>query len=115
MTGAEKLINAMKKINSSGQPIQSQITSATVEKLNPLTFKIENRLSITKDFYELNAVVDWSTLQVGDKVRCFSFNEGQKYYINEILKSEDAVSLEKQVSDLTARVERLEQLIGGNS
>ena len=46
MTGAEKLINAMKKINSSGQPIQSQITSATVEKLNPLTFKIENRLKL---------------------------------------------------------------------
>ena len=112
MTGAEKIINAMKKINKSGQPIQSQITSATVTSLNPLIFKVENRLSINKDFYELNSIVDWSTLQEGDIVKCFSFNEGQKYYINEIIKS-DADSLEKQVADLTARVTILENIIGG--
>ena len=114
MTGAEKLVSAMKKVNQSGQPAQSQLLSATVTKTNPLTFKIENRLEITKDFYELSTLEDWSTLQVGDKVRCFTYNNGQTYFINEKLtgrRSESSV--DSQLDDLEQRVTRLEQIIGG--
>lgn len=83
MNGAEKIINAMKKVNQSNLPKQSEIGSLTVYSKNPLTFQLENRLKITPEFYELSNIENWNKLEVGDTVRAFSFNEGQKYYITE--------------------------------
>lgn len=85
MNGAEKLINAMKKVNESNQPPQSKIVSLTVQSINPLIFELDNRLSITSDFYELSNLENWNTLTVGDIVRAFSYNKGQTYYISEKL------------------------------
>lgn len=83
MNGAEKIVNAMKKVNQSNLPKQSEIGSLTVQSINPLTFQLENRLKITPEFYELSNIENWNKLKVGDTVRAFSFNEGQKYYITE--------------------------------
>jgi hypothetical protein len=115
MNGAEKIINAMKKVNNSNQPTTSEIVSLTVESLNPLTFQSQDRLSITKDFYTLSKVEDWTQLSAGDIVRAFKMNSGQNYYINEIItgesKSDTVKSLQEQIKELADRVTALENKI----
>lgn len=83
MNSAQKIINSMKRINKSMQPLGSKIVSLTVSQINPLVFKLENRLEITNQFYTLSNLEDWSKLVVGDICRAFTFNEGQLYYILE--------------------------------
>lgn len=89
MNGAEKIVNAMKKVNKSGKTTESQIVSATVTSVKPLIFQLENRLEIDNNFYELSNLEDWKNIKVGTKVRAFSYNEGQKYYISEIVEEKD--------------------------
>lgn len=128
--GALKIINAMKKIEQSNRPANNEIVTLTVTKKNPLTFQLENRLTITQDFYELSKMERWTDLKVGDKVRGFKFNNSQKYYINENISGgfkhnsaqteedvehlqEDYESLAKRVSNLENIVANLQNQIGG--
>lgn len=83
MTGAEKIINAMKQVSKSDNQIPSEIVTVTVISINPLIFQLENRLQITSEFYELSNLFDWAKVTVNQVFRAFSFNEGQKYYIVE--------------------------------
>lgn len=83
MDGAQKFIDAMKKVNKSNQTKPSEIVSCTAISKNPLVFQLENRLQINSNFYELSNCYDWTKVEVGDIFRAFSFNEGQKYYIIE--------------------------------
>ena len=87
MNGAEKIVNAMKKVNKSNQQVPSQIISATVVSIEPLVFQLENRLKIDSNFYELSGLTDWKKVKVGDVFKGFSFNEGQKYYILDAIAS----------------------------
>ena len=112
MNGAEKIVDAMKRLGAN-RSVGSQIVTLTVSSLKPLIFKLENRLEIDSDFYELSKLEDWSNLKVGDTVRGFSFNEGQKYFINEKISGSSMSNVEKQLLELTKRVEQLESKIGG--
>ena len=112
MNGAEKMVAAMKKLGQKKTP-GSQITTLTVSSLKPLIFKLENRLEIDSDFYELSNLEDWNDLKIGDKVRGFSFNEGQKYFINEKISNSGRDSIEKQLSDIIKRLEALESKMNG--
>ena len=89
MNGAEKIVNAMKKVSNSSKLPSSQIISATITSVNPLKFQLENRLEIDENFYELSNLEDWRNVKVGDKVRAFSYNDGQKYYISELLQDKN--------------------------
>ena len=137
MNGAQRILNVMKKINQSGQNTTSDIVSLTVKSTEPLIFENENRLTINSTFYSLSKVENWSNLKKGDIVRAFKMNNGQSYYINEILEGngssdniknlEDSLidltvlvsqlssqvnDLEKQVKELNKRVETLEGKVG---
>lgn len=115
--GAEKIINAMKKVNNSNKTSTSEIVTLTVSSVNPLIFKFDNRLEITKEFYSLSKVEDWSSVKIGDTVRAFKMNNAQSYYINELVNgegsSESVKSLQDKIEDLTKRVEILEGKVGG--
>ena len=83
MTGAEKIVNAMKQVSKSDKQLPSEIITVTVVNINPLIFQLENRLQITNEFYELSNLFDWTKATVNQVFRALSFNEGQKYYILE--------------------------------
>ena len=113
MNGAEKIVNAMKKVNQSNQTIPSQIVSATITSVNPLIFQLENRLSIDSNFYELSNLVDWTNVEIGEVFRAFSFNEGQKYYILEKTPYNTANNpaiISQQVQEIKEDIEKEETL-----
>ena len=114
--GAQKIINAMKKVNNSNRTSTSEIVTLTVSSVNPLIFKLDNRLEIRKEFYTLSKVENWDELQVGDTVRAFKMNNAQSYYINEIVSGESGSSnikdLENRVIELERKVEELTKIIG---
>lgn len=114
MNGAEKIINAMKQVNKSNQPKQSEIVSLTVQSINPLIFTLENRLSITSEFYELSNLYDWSKLVVGDIVRAFSYNDGQTYYISEKLPLDfdtNASNLDDRIKENKSDIQTMQSQI----
>ena len=101
MTGAEKIVNAMKQVNKSNKSTPSEIVSATVIGVNPLIFQLENRLQIDNKFYELSNLTDWSKVQIGQVFRALSFNEGQKYYILEeypLKASTNSAKMDERIS-----------------
>lgn len=83
MTGAEKIIDAMKHVSKSDRQVPSEITTATVISINPLMFQLENRLQISSEFYVLSNLFNWSKVAINQVFRALTFNEGQKYYILE--------------------------------
>ena len=83
MTGAEKIVNAVKQASKSDKQITNEIITVNVVSINPLIFQLENRLQITNEFYELSNLFDWTKATVNQVFRALSFNEGQKYYILE--------------------------------
>lgn len=110
MTGAEKIVNAMKQVTKSGQQSTSQVISATCVSTSPLKFQLENRLVIDSNFYELSNLEDWSTLALNDRVRGFKMEGGQRYFINEkIVASRDSV--EKQLTTMQAEIEDLKRRV----
>ena len=115
MNGAEKIINAMKKVNQSNLPKQSEIGSLTVYSKNPLTFQLENRLKITPEFYELSNIENWNKLNVGDTVRAFSFNEGQKYYITEKIPLNSKINSARMDERIDNNKTRIDTLTGNVS
>ena len=84
MNGANKLVNAMKKVSQSSTQPTSDMVTVTVIDTNPLKFQLENnRLPISSDFYELSNLYKWDTVTEGQVFRAQTFNAGQKYYILE--------------------------------
>ena len=115
MNGAQRILNVMKKINQSGQNATSDIVSLTVKSTEPLIFENENRLTINSTFYSLSKVENWSNLKKGDIVRAFKMNNGQSYYVNEILEgngsSDNIKNLEDSLIDLTVLVSQLSKQV----
>ena len=102
MNAAQKIVNSMKKVNNSNKEPSSQIISATVSSINPLKFQLENRLELDENFYILSNLEDWKNIKIGTKVRAFSYNNGQKYYISEILedKNYNMFSMNKNIEEI---------------
>lgn len=117
MNGAEKIVNAMKKVNQSNQQVPSQIISATIVSVEPLIFQLENRLKIDSNFYELSGLTDWTKVQVGDVFKGFSFNEGQKYFILDAIAaastSGNSSSVINQLQESIAQAKGITIPIGG--
>lgn len=117
MNGAEKIVNAMKKVNESNQQVPSQIISATIISVEPLVFQLENRLKIDSNFYELSGLTDWTKVQVGDVFKGFSFNEGQKYFILDAIAaastSGNSSSVINQLQEAVAQAKGITIPIGG--
>lgn len=110
-TGANRILKVMQK---SGKNTISSAVFLTVNSLNPLTFKLDDRLVITKEFYILSDDIILSRLAVGIKLLAFTFNDGQCYFIhqtvdNNIIKTKiiDNLTDDSIIDSLSARQGKL--------
>lgn len=79
-SGASRILSLMK---TSPKNTISSKTYLTVHSLNPLTFKLDDKLILPSEFYVLSDDIIVSRLQVGQKLLAFSFNDGQCYFIHQ--------------------------------
>lgn len=79
-SGANRILKIMK---SSGKNTISHRAFITVASLNPLTFKLDDKLILTSQFYILSDDIILERLRVGQKLVAFSFNDGQCYFIHQ--------------------------------
>ena len=117
-TGANRIFKIMQKSQKSSV---DNLISVKVKSINPLTFIVDERLSITEDFIVFSNQIDRSKISVGDTFNAFLFNDGQTYYINQPIKTSSSVgvqdeslltriaNLEKSVNSLTQRIKDLEE------
>lgn len=121
----------LKIIQKSGTDTISEKVYLTVQSTTPLVFKLDDKLSITKEFYLLSDDIVIDRLAIGDKVIALTFNDGQCYFIhqsatNKIIKRDvintlnsnsdiDMLSakqgklLNEEITNLKSRVGALEQ------
>lgn len=79
-SGANRILKVMQK---SGKNTISSAVFLTVNSLNPLTFKLDDKLILTSQFYILSDDIILERLKVGQKLVAFSFNDGQCYFIHQ--------------------------------
>lgn len=97
--GASRIFNVIKNTNDINDT--NNLLSVTVKTLNPLTFKIDDKLSIEPNFYILSEDIDVNKLQIGDILNAFTFNNGQLYYINQ------GISTKLETSKIINKVDNL--------
>ena len=110
-TGANRILKVMQ--NSGKNTISSKVF-LTVNSLTPLTFKLDDRLVITKEFYILSDDIILSRLTLGVKLLAFTFNDGQCYFIhqavdNNIIKTKiiDNLNDDSNIDSLSAKQGKL--------
>lgn len=82
MNSAVSLVEALSKLNKN--PTSSNLVYLRVKQVEPeLTFELDERLEITKEFYILSKFENWNYLWKKDRVLAFVFNNGQKFYLAE--------------------------------
>lgn len=117
-SGASRILQVMKH---SGKNTISNRAFVVVNSLNPLNFKLDDKLILTSDFYVLSDDIIKERLQVGQKLLAFSFNDGQCYFIhqsvdNSIIKTKiiDNLNDESIIDSLSARQGKLlgERVLG---
>ena len=109
--GASRILNIMK---NSGKNTISVKSFVTVTSLEPLTFKLEDKLTLTSEFYVLSDDIIKERLVIGQKFLAFSFNDGQCYFIhqsvdNSIVKSKIVDNLQdsSKIDSLSANQGKL--------
>lgn len=110
-SGANRILNIMK---ISGKNTISHRAFVTINSLNPLTFKLDDKLILTSQFYILSDDIILERLRVGQKLVAFSFNDGQCYFIhqsvdNSIIKTKiiDNLNDNSTIDSLSARQGKL--------
>ena len=78
--GANRILKVMQK---SGKNTISSVVFLEVNSLSPLTFQLDDRLTITKEFYILSDDIILERLKLGTKLLAFTFNDGQCYFIHQ--------------------------------
>lgn len=116
--GASRILNVMKH---SGKNTISNRAFVIINSLSPLTFKLDDKLILTSQFYVLSDDIIVERLQVGQKLLAFSFNDGQCYFIhqsvdNSIIKTKiiDNLNDTSIIDSLSARQGKLlgERVLG---
>lgn len=96
--GASRIFNVMRK---SGTNTISEIVYLTVRSTNPLTLSLDDRLILNENFVILSDSIDKNKLSVGDKLLATSFNDGQRYFVNQAVSSKNGLK-SGVVDDLTS-------------
>ena len=78
--GAHRILNVMKH---SGKNTISHRAFVSINSLDPLTFRLDDKLVLTSNFYVLSDEIILERLEVGQKLLAFSFNDGQCYFIHQ--------------------------------
>ena len=112
--GANRIFKIMQK---SGTNTISEFMSLTVKSINPLQLTDGDKLILTGEFLVFSDYIDTSKISVGDKFKAQSYNNGQTYYISEIISSSsneidkyttEINKLKNEIIDLKRRVTALE-------
>lgn len=109
--GAHRILNVMKH---SGKNTISHRAFVIVTSLDPLTFRLDDKLVLTSNFYVLSDDIIKERLQIGQKLLAFSFNDGQCYFIhqsvdNSIIKTKiiDNLNDNSTIDSLSAKQGKL--------
>lgn len=108
--GASRIFKLMQ---NAGTDTVSEMVYLTVKSTNPLIFNLEDRLDITEEFYVLNDNIIKERLNIGDVLTATTFNNGQKYLINQGLKKDmrrkivDNLSSTSDIDGLSANQGRI--------
>lgn len=78
--GASRIFKVMQ---NSGTDTVSELVHLKVKTINPLTFTLDDRVTLTEDFVELNSNIDKNKLKVNDILTAFSLNGGQLFFIQQ--------------------------------
>ena len=98
-----------KLMQKSGTDTVSEVLSLTVKSTNPLQLFDGDKIILTKEFLVFSEHIDVDKITVGDKFLAITYNNGQIYYISDIISS--AVEINKymeEIIDLKSRVSSLE-------
>ena len=106
---SNRLFNLMKK---SGKDTISEVLSLTVKSTNPLQLFDGDKTILTKDFLIFSEHIDVDKITVGDKFLAITYNNGQVYYISDIISSaveinkymEEIIDLKTSISSLETRM-----------
>lgn len=88
--GASRIFKVMQ---NSGTDTVSELVHLKVKTINPLTFTLDDRVTLTEDFVELNSNINKSNLKIDDVLTAFSLNGGQLFFIQQYF-SENSISKE---------------------
>lgn len=88
--GASRIFKVMQ---NSGTDTVSELVHLKVKTINPLTFTLDDRVTLTEDFVELNSNINKSNLKIDDVLTAFSLNGGQLFFIQQYF-SENPISRE---------------------
>ena len=77
---ASRIFNVMKR---SGTDTVSELVHLKVKTVNPLTLILDDRVTLTEDFFELSKSINVANIHVDDILVGISLNGGQKYLIQE--------------------------------
>ena len=112
--GANRIFKIIQK---SGTDTISEFMSLTVKSVNPLQLTDGDKLILTSEFLVFSDYIDISQISIGDKFKAQSYNNGQTYYISEIISSAsnnidkyitEINKLKNEINDLKRRVTALE-------
>lgn len=80
--GVSKIFDVMKNTaEKEASNSEAQLVSISVKTTSPLVFNLDDRTTITQEFYTLDKALDETSLQVGDVLNAIVLNKGQMYYI----------------------------------
>lgn len=97
INGASRILNIMKSVPKNTVSVK---TFVTVHSVSPLTFKLDDKLILTSEFYVLSDDIIKSRLAVGQKLLAFSFNDAQCYFIHQAIdKSKIKMKLIDNLND----------------
>lgn len=104
--GASRLFDVMSK---AGTDTKSYLLSLTVSSINPIQLTDGDRLIIPEEFCVFTSFIDKTKISVNDKFLVLTFNEGQRYYIADVITStNELITYNQQIQSLDNRVTILE-------
>ena len=107
--GANRIFKLMQK---SGTDTISEMISLTVQSINPIILTDGDRLTLTEDFLYFDSYIDKSNIKVGDKFITTTYNNGQTYYVYDVINSSENIDVYLQkINNLQTEVQTLQGIV----
>lgn len=107
-----RIFKVIKNVNKNNQNSPSEFVSVTIKTVNPLTVLVDNRLILTDDFIAFDNNIDISKISVDDIFNAFTFNNGQTYFINQVIKSKNVlIKNDNSINSILQRLDNIEKEI----
>lgn len=97
--GAGRIFNVFKQTSEETNTKPSIVTSLTVKSTNPLILTRDDKLEISEEFCVFGQLISKNTLEIGDVLTAFVFNEGQVYFLTQN-ESQPSGGSDKSISQI---------------